>query len=65
MLTEQETSDMHRMVTEMEDRSRAADVYLLGRLAETTGDAWDTLARACLVQWRTITSNSSETQDLK
>lgn len=50
-LTEQETTDMHCMVTQMEDRGRAADVFMLGRLATVTGDEWETLIRSCLAQY--------------
>lgn len=51
MLTEDETSDMHRFVTELEDRCRPVDVYTLGRLAQLTGDEWETFVRECLDQW--------------
>jgi len=51
MLTEQETADMHRFVTELEDRCRPADVITLGRLAAATGDEWEQLVRECLDQW--------------
>lgn len=54
MLTEQEANDMHVMVTEMEDRGLAADLFTLGRLAETTGDEWEQLVRECLSQWRPL-----------
>ncbi len=58
MLTEQETNDMHAMVTEMEDRGRAADVYMLGRLAEVTGEEWERQIRACLSQWRAVPTDT-------
>lgn len=54
MLTEQETSDMHAFVTELEDRCRPADVFTMGRLAAATGDEWETFVRECLAQWRPI-----------
>jgi hypothetical protein len=54
MLTEQESNDMHAMVTEMEERGRAADVFTLGRLAETNGEEWERLIRDHLSQWRSL-----------
>lgn len=48
MLTEQETIEMHFMVSDMEDRGHAVDVFRLRRLAETTGDDWEKLVRQCL-----------------
>jgi hypothetical protein len=52
MLTEQETNDMHAMISEMEDRGLAGDLYTLSRLAEATGDEWERLVRDCLTNWR-------------
>lgn len=52
MLTEQETLEMHLMVTEMEDRGLAGDLYTLSRLAETTGDEWENLVRSYVAQWK-------------
>ncbi len=51
MLTEQETSDLHTFVTELQDRNLAGDWITLGMLAEATGDEWEALVRECLEQW--------------
>lgn len=59
MLTEQETSDMCRFVTDLEQRGSAADVFTLSRLAAATGDDREKLVRECLSQWRPVSIEGS------
>jgi hypothetical protein len=54
MLTEQETNDMHAMITEFESASSGASWFKLKRLAETTGDEWERLMREYLSEWRAL-----------
>ena len=48
MLTEQETTDMHNMLNQMENRRDPIDIARLGNLATTTGDEWEALVRKYL-----------------
>ncbi len=49
MLTEEETNDMHAMVTEFEATGKW---FRLRALAELTGDAWEALVRQYLAERR-------------
>lgn len=61
-LTQEETAEMHRMVSEMEECGCAADVYTLSLLATETGNAWLRRVREMLPQWRGVPSaNLKET----
>lgn len=61
MLTEQETNDMHAMVTEFESANSGPAWLKLKKLAETTGEAWEELVLQYLAEWRAQRQESRTT----